>query len=1460
MAKIAKVRIINFVYNENRHIYDQTFDFGKGEDALLNLENGGGKTVMVQMMMQPVVPKLKLKNRKLKGYFKNTKSPCYIMIEWILDGQSKRVMTGIGIKKVFSQNAEENNERLKVVTFISEYEHASGFDISNIELLEEKKGIVRMLEFEKVIKKLSDAEKEGEPVWIYRWELPDDKREYNRRLLSYQIHVDEWKNLMVKINESEAGLNSFFNDCKTSGALIKKWFLPTIEDQLNQGGNVIENIRELIKNHASLRVKNEGMVKEREVFEDFRTASGKLADELKKQSDYLEQSRTCKEQLGDAAEAVHEKLAALGRSHEELRISREQTQAKLDHLEYEKLSGDYHKVSQELEQIRNNKNELSEKLGGLEQKISQSRHQIHVMQALSGREEIRELDSRISGFETELEKENLKQEDQRELVSDLSYSLKEIYREQEIRLKDRRSKEAGLLQEIKDRKIRTREDIQTAREQLNQAQKEKIILLTNINAYKEREKELVASYPEMNEYLSRKDETQLLDAKTVRDSLEKEEKVQHDRREKLENQALSIRQKQDELNRKLRECIGQRENLATEDNRAKNNRDSFEEKKQEVQRVLASIQRGESTLFERDRNLEILHAEAERYSGLIQELTLDNSILKKQRSQYESDSIEELPAEIAKTLEEHGIYVEHGYEWLKNASMDRYGKTKLLKKNPFLAAAVIVSKKDMEQIREMEFDGSLPSYIPLLERETLDHIAAEKSGRNVYTLGNLQFLVTYDDRLINKNFVKELSDEITHKIGRNEEALSSARQSLRHTELDILTVDQFTYTKAEADRIVSECERMKDQIHSNEQKILSLNSKLEEWGNRLSENKNDIQRLEKQQEAFSRKRREVCSLLDRIPGIVKALEKNRELDRTEENSQVQIRGLEEDTERVSTELYEQEDLLRSLDNRLEYNRKQYLKYQNVKSGKRIPGEAENLEAKLKALTFKSNGKIQNLREILEDYRNRRDTRKKELEKLHIPENECEGRTYSSSRHEEYIQTCRELEEDQDQQKDRMDALGIEFAEKNSDVKYALKMISDRCGQEQPIPKEEIRHTNFASDKKELLAVLHRYDLQMMNLKKQSKDLDQMLFTLEEFKEFSGGHRDDFVVLDDLRTWVRERLKEEKNTAKEIGGQKDILSAVYRKLETGFSGKNEMFKALFGSILAGEKRYQPDLALHALERVSMQIDRKIAQNSIDLNKMDDMEKGIVDNTISYLKNVYDEMNSIDKNSVIDVEGRRCKMLIMELPPKDSLDTTALREYLKATIGKCETLFRQEKSAENLLMNEINTFALFDRFAGINNIRIHMIKIEPNRLRKKSWRQVIEENSGGERFVSAFVVFISLLSYMRGEAALQDEEQSKVLIMDNSFGPITSEHLLKPLFEISKKYHTQMICLSDLKQHTIYDRFNLIYSLTIEREVGREEEYLEQKTIKRDLPEDENEDEKMSAALFQIEDLSRFEKVN
>lgn len=153
MPKIGKIRFVNFTYNENRHIYDQTFDFYNGEDTLLNLQNGGGKTVLVQMMMQPVVPKQKLKDRLFKSYFMNAKAPAYIMIEWILDGRPERVLTGIGIKKIQGKSLEDESNSLRVVTFISEYETGSNYDIKNIALTKEEKGIVKLLDFDRVVKK-----------------------------------------------------------------------------------------------------------------------------------------------------------------------------------------------------------------------------------------------------------------------------------------------------------------------------------------------------------------------------------------------------------------------------------------------------------------------------------------------------------------------------------------------------------------------------------------------------------------------------------------------------------------------------------------------------------------------------------------------------------------------------------------------------------------------------------------------------------------------------------------------------------------------------------------------------------------------------------------------------------------------------------------------------------------------------------------------------------------------------------------------------------------------------------------------------------------------------------------------------------------------------------------------------------------------------------------------------------
>lgn len=60
MPTINKIRIVNYAYNDDKRlIIDETFDF-HGKNGMMHLLNGGGKTVLIQAIMQPFIPLSKL--------------------------------------------------------------------------------------------------------------------------------------------------------------------------------------------------------------------------------------------------------------------------------------------------------------------------------------------------------------------------------------------------------------------------------------------------------------------------------------------------------------------------------------------------------------------------------------------------------------------------------------------------------------------------------------------------------------------------------------------------------------------------------------------------------------------------------------------------------------------------------------------------------------------------------------------------------------------------------------------------------------------------------------------------------------------------------------------------------------------------------------------------------------------------------------------------------------------------------------------------------------------------------------------------------------------------------------------------------------------------------------------------------------------------------------------------------
>ena len=79
-------------------------------------------------------------------------------------------------------------------------------------------------------------------------------------------------------------------------------------------------------------------------------------------------------------------------------------------------------------------------------------------------------------------------------------------------------------------------------------------------------------------------------------------------------------------------------------------------------------------------------------------------------------------------------------------------------------------------------------------------------------------------------------------------------------------------------------------------------------------------------------------------------------------------------------------------------------------------------------------------------------------------------------------------------------------------------------------------------------------------------------------------------------------------------------------------------------------------------------------------------------------------------------------------------------------------------------------------------------------------------------------------------------------------------LKPLFDIAKKHRTQLICLSDLKQNSIMNCFNLIYMLKVRTSAIGSNEYLKFEEVIRDL-EAVQDDERLEKAVFRASDIKQ-----
>ena len=221
--------------------------------------------------------------------------------------------------------------------------------------------------------------------------------------------------------------------------------------------------------------------------------------------------------------------------------------------------------------------------------------------------------------------------------------------------------------------------------------------------------------------------------------------------------------------------------------------------------------------------------------------------------------------------------------------------------------------------------------------------------------------------------------------------------------------------------------------------------------------------------------------------------------------------------------------------------------------------------------------------------------------------------------------------------------------------------------------------------------------------------------------------------------------------------------------------------------------------------------------VDISVVEEEKQRIVELLEEYAHEVHVNLGRIDQNSTIPVRGRSVKMLKIALPDWEenkNLYRIRITDFMDETTQRGIAILDKNENVQEYFGARVTTRNLYDAVAGVGNVRIRLYKIEEQREYPITWSQV-SRNSGGEGFLSAFIILSSLIYYMRRDDSdiFAEHNEGKVLVMDNPFAQTNAAHLLKPLMDMAKKTNTQLICLSGLGGESIYNRFDNIYVLNL-----------------------------------------------
>lgn len=1450
MSKINAVRFINLNYNNNAmKINDECMQFS-GKSTLLSLRNGGGKTVLVQMMTAPFVHrgKQKTKDRPFESYF-TTAKPSFILVEWLLDGGAGYVLTGLMVRKN-QEISEEKTDALEMMAIISEYKEPCMQDIHHLPVVEQNEKTMKLKSYNSCRKLFEDYKKDKKiSFFCYDMSSPAQSRQYFYKLMEYQINYKEWETIIRKVNVKESGLSELFSDCRTEKELVEKWFLEAVESKLNKEENKVKNFQEILEKYAGKYKNIKEQLKRRDAIQKFKEAAEEIQinaeDFLVKEGEKIEQEKV-----------IAAFIARLNVLYEEAEIERERQeegrkklQEELEFLKYEQLSCEFHEKNREKRNHASNREMIDLEKESLLRKQEKIQKKVHVFLCAKQQEmvnedkqewEIRKEKAAIS----RTKEENLEPERNR-----IGGQLSGYY---EYRLSDNKEKQEA----IKKQKLQIRKDISQQKDILNEY-REKTKKITEskgsfrslVRGYDNIEIKYNSNYKEnLSRNILGVYEAGMLDIKQEMYDKEQKKSIQENKEQKEKSENTT-----EEIHRTERAIEEKREKYFQKDSdikQAEKEKKGYEQELEERKDILKYLELPEEKLFAREEILHKAKIKMQELSSRRRTLEKKEDALQKEYKLLVSGRVMELPDNLKEEFEKLDVPVVYGMEWLKKNGFTEKKNKEIVSKNPFLPYTLILTRQELKKLAERNGETYTSFPVPIIERENLESIKLDRT-QSFVKMQDIHFYILFNENLLDEEKMEIMIEQKQKDIADIRETMQICKNEYEDYFHRFDVIKRQAVTKENWDKIqkkLQKLEKEKEDIFQNIQQARDTKQSLKKNFEILQKT---LRELEKKIESQAARQRAFKELRTAYAEYEENNKKLQEYEREEERLENRQHLTEEKISQLEEnyrELSGQENSLFREEESIQNSCQKFAAYKeinrNVKAGKLlgvdstlrtdnnsgvkiIPSEAEvlKLEARYEAVTADISQELKELEleeeKALTRYHKSFGELRELCQKYNLKNSEWQNIIYD--KREQLYQEA-ELE-DYDKKIERKANLLNEEDKKigilNSQLEGILKQIVSECGKGNPLEEEKISQKDLESAKNQTKYQLSELERKIAFSEKAIQKYRENLTALSEYNNFSADEEIHFEQ--DFKKMSEKELRDFKGML--IRDYNDIIRCVQKCRETLAQTLNKIARqeafqdASYKTPLENMLKVCDNAAkvLRQLNITLESYDSLMKQLEVDISLVETEKKNVTELLEDYVQNIHKNLEKIGRNSTIKIREKSIKMLKVILPvweDNEKLYSLRLSDLVDEITEEGIRLFENNENAQEYIGRKVTSKNLYDTVVGTGNVQIQLYKIEEQREQQISWNQVAK-NSGGEGFLSAFVILSSLLDYMRKDDSdiFMDKNEGKVLLMDNPFAQTNAEHLLKPLMNLADKTNTQLICLTGLGGESIYNRFDNIYVLNL-----------------------------------------------